>query len=1420
MIQALKKLFIFFCILLVTGYVGNLLLDNPYMHGVLRNAINDQLRTYTHLNVKFEAVGAKFLPPGLEVYGVEINDTNNTELLRASHIKADVSLRALLFSRKQLFNIEINEPRVSLPLPPLAELLRLEKFPDLLKDTGPPVWPPKQALPFYRLAITNGQVSLRLKDNSKDLLSLVTTGLDLEIIYQTWNQFQVDLTSQTTNLALDGKNILADAKIQLDMNKVTDGLRSDVFRIDSKEITSTGQLRVGFELSPPARTGRVLKGLNIRLDNRVSRADFAILGRYLGTDNTDGEAAAKVDLQLQIPFDDRKITWDLDGEGQAKAARIAGFKLHESKADFTVRNEGMSFEKISVIKDGKERAKGKGFLSFQKDSKIVFEVQPQDLPMKDLMGMLQVDNFEAFEAKLAPTQLEITGQMQPFHLDITGPVIFDELTFPFVKSLGPKFPQAPHCELKAEMSVTEKVFTIHKGDGYCQASEASVALRSPLDIKGKITYSQKDGMDLTIESDELNGGLLDHFIKLPTTGTIETSIRIAGPYNKLIIGGEASAPSLNISGFDFHNIDSDFSLPIAKNSIDIKHLTAQLGMNGILAINGFSMGLTPDLPFRMDVTAKQVPSHFISEGLSKTLGHASLRLGIDSFRGHLAGKLLMPLHYEGEAQVILRDIGYEDEQLLTEARVNFLGTKSGQSLREGTVRLDRLNAHFSYDSSYEKATRPAPLPGFLQGLGIDDKTQLRFSFHTINDSQDHFRVNKIDESENQLASLPYAGKFFREQKIGGVIELNTDLEGPAGRLQGKIDGALQRPFLFNMPVSAFSFSGFLDGTKLQLPEFRHAGNSMVGRLNIDFGKPELPYDWYIYLKQFDARAVLGKFFADDPRNYAYLTAESTMKGQLKNFWKSKGELVFIDLKSKLNRNLGSRTTAMELNSSQTVRIDISPEKWSFEDNKPLKLHGDFFELQISAGNNRLPDNLDLRMQGSIRLDILKSFTNLAETARGELVLDGYLRGSIKNPEFSMRIQERKLDPFNLKEWSPVALGLVNYGPALSAVSMDIEVKQDRLEVHRFRANKGREGTIEITGELLFDQKSKDMSHLLINLDRIEFNRLQIPVLKTADAVVSGDLTLSGNEFPFNLSGNLKIDRFQSIGSFDLRKEIVSSLYETKLFNNIKGSGPVTPLLKLDVAVQADHSIQVKNKTIEARLSANLRVKGTDLQPLLLGQIIADSGTFNYRRTFKITQAVVSFDEPVSPPNPRLDIVGETIINPYKVNVQVTGDLAAPKVTLVSDPPTRDDGTAITSLDIVLLITTGKLSETANKTAAEKASVNEIFSSILVFAEEPIEKLFDLSGQTVVREVYIDSYLSEVQQRPITRLNVPFNLFNQANAVVQVDDESNTKISFEYPLHEGITLTGSLDHKANNRTNVESNVPQDTGIDLKFRFGFD
>lgn len=1416
MIQALKKLFIVVAILLLMGYVGNLLLDNPYVHRLIRQLVNEKLKEYTHLTIKFEAVSAKFLPAGLDVYGVEIlsQDPTPVVLFKASHIKLHVSATAILLSRKEIFDLELNEPTAALPLPPIEKILRMEKFPDWGKDTGLPTWPPDESLPFYRIAITNGKLSAQIKDDSKELLNIQTDGLDLELIFHSWNDLSLAAKSVNSNVFIDGAHVVRDLGFQFTLHKRDDQVTSDLVELNSPELNAQGHWTLAFETQPGRGKEKArLKGLVIQLSNLVHNADMAILGRYLHTEKSGGDVSGKVDVQLHIPLDQRPVVWSVEGEGTSHGATLSGFKLLDSTIDFAIREDGMTFEKATVIKDKKVLVKGNGFLGFKNQGRIQFDLEPQNISMKDLLSVLQVDDFNAVETSLAPSRLELSGQAFPFKLKLGGEVVLEQLTFPFVKNLPERYMTAPTCRLQSEIIIDANKVDIQKGSGPCSLEGKS----SNLSLKGQFHYTTAQGMSLAVDSPDLQASFLQHFMKRHAEGSIASKITIKGPYDNLVVHGDVESPALNLAGFSFQNFDGSFRFPIAKNRIEISNVDADALDGGSLRLRKASIGISEELPFEAEIVASKLKPSFLEGGFHEIMPHAPLSFGVKSLEGQLSGNLLQPFQYEGKLHVSIQDLIWDKEKFLTEATGSFVGTEKARSLEGLYLKLDEIEA--KVDVSVRDGKGKGSRTG-LESLGLAQGSIFKLNFHTLNKTEDQYRSNTVDESENHLASLPFVGKLFASNNIGAIIGLHTELEGPIDELQGKIEGTLEKPFVWGIPIPSIAFSGFVDGSRLQIPEFRHAGNSLLGRLNIDFSKAGIPYDWYIYLNQFDMRAVLGKIFADDPRNFAYLSAEWTMAGKFSDFWKSKGELVFSQMRSKLFRNLGSRTSSIELNSDQAIRIKISPEQWTFEDKKSLKLKGEYFDLELSSGDNRLPDHLDLRLQGSVKLDILKNFTNLAETARGELVLDGYLRGSLEKPDFSMRIRERRLDPFNLKDWNPVSIGLVNYGPALSGISLDIEVKSDRLLVHRFKANKGREGSMEIAGELLFKESGNDVSRLMINLNQIEFNRLTIPVLKSADVIISGDLTISGNSLPFNLGGNLKIDRFQSVGNFDLRREIVSSLYESKLSSAAASSNSQQTLFNLDIGLQADHSIVVKNKSIEGVLSANLRVKGTDTKPLLLGQIVADQGTFNYRRSFKLTQAVITFDEPVSPPNPRLDIMGETIINPYKVTVQITGDVSNPKVNLTTDPPSRDDGSPITNLDIVLLISTGKIPEAANKTATEKASVNEIFSSFLVFAEEPIEKIFDLSGQTVVREVYIDSYLSETNERPVTRLNVPFNLFNAANAVVQVDDEANAKLSFEYPLHEGITFTGSLEKRSKEKADATDNLPADTGFDLKFRFGFD
>jgi hypothetical protein len=1439
--QALKKLMIVVGVLVALAYLGNLLIDNPYVHGLLRRTINEKLEQYTHLSVKFEAINAKFVPPGFDIYGVEVRyqkpDGTEQTLAQLSHLQLRVSLLALVLSQPENFDLEINEPRISLPLPPTEQLVKIEQFPDWNKKSELPDWPLNFPMPLKHVRIGNATINVKIPDTrpeKPDLLSLQLEGLDVDFTFSTWQKFDLALQLKRGNLGVEGASLLRDLRLQLNLKQDKDQLVSQKFVIESDDLTATGEARVVYETELKKRKGalqdknaRQLKGLLIRVDNKISQADIGILGRYLAIDQTAGRIFGSTELQLHIPFDEaRAPSWRLDGKGESQGAKLFGFKLLNSQLDFNITDQGMTFEDALVKKDKDTLARGSGFIGFTKEAPFRFTIHPKDLPFGELMSVLGIDDFKAFSAWLDSPEIKLHGESVPFAMQINGPARFSQLSFPFVPDLPKRYQEAPTCLFQTSLLINADALTIKEGDGQCWKSlrrDQTIPADggSPVKLGGKFFFNTEKGMDFTLDSPALDTVLLEHFTKLPAKGVAKVQTRIKGPYDHLTIGGTASGQNLVVGGFDLKQLETAYKLDIDRNLLHVDDLYAGLAEQGAVALDGFEMEIAAPFNFKAQVNAQKIPNEFIAEGLKQSFQIDNLSFGFPSLRGTISGPLLQPFAWRGDLDFTVSELTLGEEELLSEASGTISSDEKNWSLSKAYARLDQLEARATFD--IQRRGGPTSREQVLHELGIRPADRVRLSIRTINQNLNNYRTNEVTQEINHLTSLPYIGSFFAEQKFGGQIQLEADLEGPIDHLQGKMEGSLEQPYVWGIPISAFNLSGFVDGWKLHIPELRHSGNALVGRLNIDFGKSSLPYDWYFYFNQMDIRALIGQFFAEDPRNFAYLTAEWTMQGELSNFWASKGDLVLSRVRSKLFRNLGSRTSSVELNSDEPIKLKISPQGWLLADKRPLKLQGEFFDLSFESGNNRLPDQLDLSVHGSVKLDILKNFSNVVETARGEVLIDGYLRGALNKPDLSIKLREKRLDPFNVKDWHPVSIGLVDYGPALTSIAMDVEIKDDRVIVNKFKANKGREGSMSVSGQLNFNDSPSNESKLNIELDRMEFNRLSVPVLKSADLTLSGNLAVTGHKLPLNLSGNLEIDRLQSIGNFDLRKQIVASLYETRLSSSTSGGVEQTPFVNLDIGVVADSSITIKNKSLEAILSADMRVRGTDVQPLLLGQIIAERGTFNYRRTFKITQAVISFDEAVSPPNPRLDIIGEATVNPYKVEVMVDGSLKTPRIQLSIDPALRDDGSPISNLDILILISTGRIPDQVNKTtaqSAESASINELVSFFAAFAEEPIEKLFDMSGQTVIREVYFDSYLPESGQRPVTRINFPIRLGENISAVLQVDDAANTKVSLEYVLHEGITVSGSLDQTTNRQTNDQKALPADSGFDLKFRFGFD
>ena len=105
-------------------------------------------------------------------------------------------------------------------------------------------------------------------------------------------------------------------------------------------------------------------------------------------------------------------------------------------------------------------------------------------------------------------------------------------------------------------------------------------------------------------------------------------------------------------------------------------------------------------------------------------------------------------------------------------------------------------------------------------------------------------------------------------------------------------------------------------------------------------------------------------------------------------------------------------------------------------------------------------------------------------------------------------------------------------------------------------------------------------------------------------------------------------------------------------------------------------------------------------------------------------------------------------------------------------------------------------------------------------EEPLEKIFDLTGQNVIRQVYIDSYLSEQTNRPVMRLTLPVNFFNIVDLLLQVDQDQNMKAIFAYNIVKHVSLNGYVENLNDENTDSVTNTSTNLGFDLRFKFSFE
>lgn len=1454
--QKLKKLVLVLAVLGLVGFLANLLVDNPYTHRFIRTTINDQVKTSTNLVVDFKAIKLSVVPPGADLYGFYLatNVAPDSPLVTAAHVKARLSLWSALFGQIKLSVFEAGDLTVIWPPPWNFKGFLKNPAPAPQGPESPPAWPPDFEIPINSVVLSNAkayfETPLTLEGGplEQSPVAASVVGFDLDLGIDGWNDMDVDLKIKSANVAIGATSMLEETGIELRGTMREQKFSATQLKVDGERIHLDGNAQVAIGTQGKQN---LMSGIGIQVDGRF-KGDMSLLGSFLDVPDTFGPATGEVRVKADVPLGIRTgdPTFEVDGKGQVHDAQLAGFHLLNSKAAFHITPQAVQLNDVEVIQGETTFGKGSGEIRLTDSIDFEFKVVPDGLHLVDLLDALGV-GFALVDTEIRSPNLRLWGHGVPLSLNVSATAEFSRISLPETPYDHSKYPRSPDCRFDFHLAVTSIQLDFNGTRGVCYQPDANAqpamppaghaeppkgaTNASPVDFAGQIKFEGKENLGLLVHSDALDLGLAPYFSQIPMAGSGALDARIHGPFEHVLIDVAANLQHVEIHKMPLGDVQ-------AKVQVDGKVLKWRdvvahpEGGKGRIESKSGSLDLTTDnYQIKGKVAVKDVDQASIAKVVqSATEGGTNFGVGVRSLDADLEGPLFFPGGLRGKIAVGLEQAALDGEILFSSVSGTINLTDKGASSDDLVATLGDLALSLKFNHR-----RAKPFDHEVAGaadfeddpwtaLGLSPKDRFDAEFATLESSKDP-AMKEPGAPADHLGLIPFAGPKLKEIGIKGQIVTSGKFSGSTGDLQGTFDTTIRRPEVFGSVMSPLRVKGFVKGSKIDAV-ITHSGNSFEGRLSLDVLKEGVPYEWFFNFNRMDLRALGTSFFHSDPRNFIYLTADWRMKGKFTDWWRSTGELDVKDLRAKYVQDIASQTKVLQLKQEQPVKVLFTKDGWRFDEDKDLYLTGRNVQLRLSMVDSRPPARIGIRAEGIVDMAIAKEFSQDIDTATGKLRIVAEINGSAENPDPTVEITDLKNSPFIAATWTPVTLGLADIRPPFRNVRLRILYAKGKLVIDTLAADKGP-GTVTATGALnLTEDAADDESHLDIN-----FNNATViyPVafLKSFETEMSGNVSVSGNGLPFKIAGDVVINRARSTREVDIRDEIINALRQKSFSASVVAEKPT---VVFDLNVVADQSINIHNRNLQSILSADLQIKGNDIQPSVSGQVEIDKGKFIYKRDFQISRGLVTFDDPVKP-DPNLDILAYSEVDNYRVYIAITGKASNPTVEFSVDPPTRESGTAISKLEILVLLSRGKLPEENRSLGQEtqNAAASEAANLILGQFEEPVEKLFDMSGQSVVRNVYIDTHPSD--GGPVPRLNLPLDLGEDIDIVLRAD-QTTKEVATEYNVHDNITFSGTLERKEkeDDKTTTSTATPQpksgpislpnnvdaDAKLNLKFRFSFE
>ncbi|WP_413557644.1 translocation/assembly module TamB domain-containing protein [Bdellovibrio sp. HCB209] len=634
--------------------------------------------------------------------------------------------------------------------------------------------------------------------------------------------------------------------------------------------------------------------------------------------------------------------------------------------------------------------------------------------------------------------------------------------------------------------------------------------------------------------------------------------------------------------------------------------------------------------------------------------------------------------------------------------------------------------------------------------------------------------------ESDMISAVSTGVF-------GNLNASAEIKNSFNEARVNIKGALTETVLEDQEIDNSSFQMSIDRKSLggQVSLF---GDKVQGDFQIPFEHTS-PLRIQMKTNQWSFSSLLALIGGANLANEyeSSLTSNIDLRSDSGDLFKSTGKVTVQNIYLKRGASSISNTGPIEvLTENGTVTF------------KNFLLRGPQNTIQIK-GANFTAERMNFGIEARTDLRLLQIFTPFLDDLGGPLRISATVSGKVSKPEI--------LGTANLNN---AFVKLKGFPHPLERLQSNVSFSQSRIIINDLKGQIAG-GTMTGDGSVIINGPKDFPVSVRAHLDNISLN---VPdrVHTTGEA----DLLFSGKWFPFVLSGTYRVSGGIFEREFIEGGSGVANIQQSAYLPKVLRDTQFEPVL-LDIQVNLDKPLPVKNSLFDGSVSGHIAVKGAPTNPVLLGKITTEkrSKLIFKDRQFDIQTANVDFADP-NQINPNLYVTATSRVNEYDVSLFASGSAKNPTIKLTSVPPLSEQ-------DIVSLIALGVTSQSMATSGQSKALADQAGLEVAgaAFAKEinkPLESTLGLN-------LSVTSQYDSTRNISVPKITLSRRLTEKVkiSGSRQVGDVSGYDVKLEYLLNPNWTAVGSFENKNLYDNSVLQNTPVETesifGLDLEFKREF-